>query len=87
MICEHRAKESHTSIHLCQGGEGRAREKKGLDGGVWGAEGEGANGAPNHILHLRVILGVCIYIHTVHVCVKCRVVRVSQVLFAARVAV
>lgn len=44
------------------GREGREREKKGLDGGVWGAKGEGPNGAPNHILHLRVILGVCMYV-------------------------
>lgn len=64
MICGHGAKESHTSIFLCQGKEGRAREKKGLDEGVWGAEGEGANRAPNHILHLRFLFGfVYTYIH------------------------
>lgn len=40
------------------GREGGEREKKGLDGGVRGAEGEGPNGAPNHVLHLKVILGV-----------------------------
>lgn len=40
------------------GREGGEREKKGLDGGVQGAEGEGPNGAPNHVLHLEVILGV-----------------------------
>lgn len=48
------------------GREGRARKRKGLDGGAWGAEGERANEAPNHILHLRVILGayicMCVYV-------------------------
>lgn len=61
---------------------GGEREKRGLDGGVRGAEGEGANGAPNHILHLRVILGlyICIYI-CICMCLhsKCGAVRVSQV--------
>lgn len=47
------------------GREGREREKKGLDGGVRGAEGEGPNRAPNHILHLRVILGVYVCVHSV----------------------
>lgn len=42
------------------GREVREREKRGLDGRVRGAEGEGPNGPPNHILHLRVILGVYI---------------------------
>ncbi len=60
---------------------GREREKKGLDGGVWGAEGEGPNGAPNHILHLRVILGVYILYIYMHVCKclhsKCGTMRVS----------
>lgn len=59
MIGEHRAKESHTSIHLCQVGEGRAGEKRGLDGGVQGA----ANGASNHILYRGIfwmgMLGGC----------------------------
>lgn len=63
MICGHWAKESRTSIHLCQEERGGEREKRGLDGGVWGAEGEGANGAPNHILHFGVILDVYIYIY------------------------
>lgn len=30
------------------GREVREREKRGLDGRVWGAEGEGPNGPPNH---------------------------------------
>lgn len=42
------------------GREVREREKRGLDGRVRGAEGEGPNGPPNHILHLGVILGVYI---------------------------
>lgn len=64
------------------GREGREREKKGLDGGVRGAEGEVPNGAPNHILHLRVILGVCMYVCMCAKCLqgKCGAVRVSHVL-------
>lgn len=50
------------------GREGREREKKELDGGVWGAEGERPNGAPNHILHLWVILGLCVRIY-IYMCV------------------
>lgn len=44
------------SIFVRTGGK-REQEKRGLDGRVLGAEGEGANGPPNHVLHRRVILG------------------------------
>lgn len=47
-------------------GEGRANEKKGLDGGECRAEGEGANRAPNHILDLGLfwvyIYAICMYV-------------------------
>lgn len=80
MICGRWAKESHEGIHLCQD----EREERGLDGGVRGAEGEGPNGAPNHILHLWVILGVYICMCVKCLRSKCGAVRVSQVLWSAR---
>lgn len=70
MICGHWAMKNHTSIRLCQ----EEGEKEGLDAGLQGTEGEGANRAPNHILHLWVILGVCTCVHS-----KCGALRVSKV--------
>lgn len=58
MSCGRWVRESRTSIHLCQGQREERGEKKGLGEGVWGAGRGGANEAPNHVLHLRVILGV-----------------------------
>lgn len=53
----HWAREAHGYPSL-SGQEGIEPEKRGLDGRERGAEGEGPNGPPNRILHLRVILGL-----------------------------
>lgn len=50
MICGHWASESLVRIHLCQR---ESEEDGGLGGGERGAEGEGLNGEPDHILHLK----------------------------------